>query len=104
MHYAGLLSVIWLYTACMHAHMANVCAICNGDVLHSRGKVKRLRLFGDSTSVADTDERAAGHIVNHELGIRLEDTTLANRKWMCYKCRNEIDRYFDSTEGTGAVY
>ena len=78
MHYAGLLSVIWLYTACMHAHMANVYTICNGDVLHSRGKVKRLRLFGDS--VADTDEIAAGHIVNHELGIRLEDTTLANRK------------------------
>ena len=44
-----------LATVCMHAHMADVCAICNGDILHGTGKVKRLRLFGDS--VADTREQ-----------------------------------------------
>ena len=34
-----------LATACMNEHMADVCAICNGDVLHGTGKAKRLRLF-----------------------------------------------------------
>ena len=43
-----------VYTACMHAHMADVCAIYNGDVLHSSGKGKRLRLFEDNA--ADTRE------------------------------------------------
>ena len=41
--------------ACMHAHMADVCAIYNGDVLYGMGKAKRLRLFGDSA--ADLRER-----------------------------------------------
>ena len=75
-------TLIWLlayYAACMHAHMADVCAIYNGDVLHGTGKAKRLRLFGDRA--ADTREQL-DLFLYHELGIHLEDTTLARRKWM----------------------
>ena len=67
--------------ACMHVHMADVCAICNCDVIHGTGKTKRLRLFGDSA--ADTRERL-NVFLYHELGIRLEDTILASRKWMFF--------------------
>ena len=34
-----------LATACMHAHMADICAICNSDVIHGTRKAKKLRLF-----------------------------------------------------------
>ena len=61
---------------CMHAHMADVCAICNGH-----GEAKRLRLFRDSA--ADTRERL-NVLLYHELGILLEDTILASRKWMFF--------------------
>ena len=65
----------------LHAHMADVCAICNSDVIHGMGKTKRLRLFRDSA--ADTRERL-NILLYHELGIRLEDTILASRKWMFF--------------------
>ena len=29
-----------------------------------------------------------------ELGVRLEETDLKGTSWLCYKCRNEVDRYF----------
>ena len=47
-----LSTLIWLLAYCMqqHAHMADVCAICNGDVIHGTGKTKRLRLFRDSVA------------------------------------------------------
>ena len=44
-----------LVTACMHAHMTDICAICNGDVLHGTEKAKRLRLFRDGA--VDTREQ-----------------------------------------------
>ena len=68
-------------TGLLHTHMADVCNICNGDVLHGTGKEKRPRVFRDS--VADTRERL-NVLLYHELGIRLEDTILASRKWMFF--------------------
>ena len=51
---------------CMHAHMADVCAACNGDVMHSMGKTKRLRIFRDSA--ADTHERATARTFISRVG------------------------------------
>ena len=40
-------TLIWLLHACTHG---DVCAICNGDVLHGTGKAKRLRLFREGVT------------------------------------------------------
>ena len=34
-----------LATACMHAHMVDVCAICNGDVFSWHGEKKETNAF-----------------------------------------------------------
>ena len=71
--------------------MEEVCALCNVYVGEGTAKAKRLRLFGDSA--VDTREQM-DMFLYQELGVRLEETDLKGKSWLCYKCRNEVDRYF----------
>ena len=65
---------------CMHTWQTFVLSV---RVMFDTVWRKRLRFFRDSA--ADTRERL-DIFLYHELGICLEDTTLASRKWMYYKC------------------
>ena len=49
-------TLIWL----LHAHIADICAICNGKVLHGTEEVKRLKIFEDSA----VDTRVSGDIMS----------------------------------------
>ena len=75
--------------------MPDACGVCSGDVSRGTGRAKRLRLFGDSA--AGTREWL-DIFLYYEFDIRLEDTALVNKKWMCHRCINEIERYFKSIQ------
>ena len=69
------------------------CVMCTGDVSAGTGKAKRLKLFGDSAT--NTREMLELYLFQ-ELSLTLDKTTITESSWMCHKCKNEIDRYFQT--------
>ena len=69
-----------------------VCCLCSSDV-SSRvtTKAKRVKLFGDSAQ--ETREKIE-LFLNEEYSVSIQETNLTDGTWLCHKCRNEIDRYF----------
>ena len=67
--------------------MVDCCALCKCDVSKRTAKAKRLKLYCDSA------EATRKRLAYQEL--LLERRSFGRETWLCHKCKNEIDEYFE---------
>ena len=66
--------------------------ICKCDVSRGTAKAKRLKLYGDS---AEATRERLELFLYQELYLLLEKTNFSRESWLCHKCKNQIDNYFE---------
>ena len=70
--------------------MADCYALCKCDISNCTAKSKRLKLYKDS---AEATRKRLELFPYQEL--LLERRSFGRVTWLCYKCKNEIDKYFE---------
>ena len=70
--------------------MADCYALCKCDISNCTAKSKRLKLYKDS---AEATRKRLELLLYQEL--LLERRSFGRVTWLCYKCKNEIDKYFE---------